>query len=236
MVLVEESGSFIVLEGVDGSGKSTQKELLIRYLEDNGIDWEYIHFPRYNGTVFGEKIAKYLRGDIEEHNPYYIATLYANDRYKTKSELEKWLSEEKVIICDRYVYSCLAYQGSQISEETSNRIYLSERERFLDWVWNYEFMQNKIPRPDIVFYLDATMDLIEESIRKKKKENRDYLDGGEDIFERVDFLEDVDKLYKEIFDGLKESEVVDYSKENGVKDVKEVNNQIINTLQREGIL
>ena len=86
---------FVVIEGLDGSGKSTQLKKLKAYLEDKEIKYKYLHFPRTDSPFFGELIAKFLRGelgDIDKVNPYLVALIYAGDRNDSKQQIEKWLS------------------------------------------------------------------------------------------------------------------------------------------------
>jgi len=74
---------FIVLEGVDGSGKSTQIAALRKMFSEQGIESKYLHFPRFDAPYFGELIARFLRGElgsIEQVDPYVVALLYAEDR------------------------------------------------------------------------------------------------------------------------------------------------------------
>ena len=102
---------FIVLEGVDGSGKSTQIAKLREMFAQKGIESEYLHFPRFDAPYFGDMIARFLRGElgsIEQVDPYVVALLYAGDRKDAATMIRQWLAEGKVVICDRYVYSNIA--------------------------------------------------------------------------------------------------------------------------------
>ena len=104
--------SFIVIEGLDGSGKSTQLKLLKKYLDTKNISYKYLHFPRTEEGIFGDLVARFLRGDlgkIGEVNPYLVGLIYAGDRESAKTEINSWIDDDKLVIIDRYVYSNMAF-------------------------------------------------------------------------------------------------------------------------------
>ena len=85
---------FVVIEGLDGSGKSTQLKKLRAYLTENKIDYEYLHFPRTDSRIFGDLVARFLRGelgDIDTVNPYLIALIYAGDRNDAKEMINSMI-------------------------------------------------------------------------------------------------------------------------------------------------
>ena len=105
--------SLIVLEGLDGAGKSTQIDLLQQLLASRGLRYEYLHFPRFDAPIYGELIARFLRGElgaVDAVDPYVVALLYAGDRADAAPVIRRWLDEGKFVILDRYVYSNVAYQ------------------------------------------------------------------------------------------------------------------------------
>ena len=98
----------IVLEGLDGSGKSTQVKLLREYLQKISPRVTYIHFPRYDAPVYGDLIARFLRGDfgsIDEVHPQLVALLFAEDRHGAVPEILEGLEDGGIVLLDRYVYS-----------------------------------------------------------------------------------------------------------------------------------
>lgn len=142
----------IVLEGIDGSGKSTQFKLTGEKLDRMGVKHMSVKFPRYE-TPSGMNIRRYLSGEFGEKpgdvNPYAASALYAVDRYASfKSEWGKFYEEEKegVILLDRYTPSNAVHQGAKLEK--------SERPAFYDWLADFEFRMMGLPRPDAVLILD----------------------------------------------------------------------------------
>lgn len=172
---------FIVLEGVDGSGKSTQIAKLRQILDKAGVANEYIHFPRFDAPFFGALIARFLRGElgsVEQVDPYIVAMLYAGDRHDAKRLIDGWLAEGKVVICDRYVYSNIGYQCAKIADQEG-------RDRLTEWIFDLEYNHFAIPRPDVSLFLDVPFAFTERKLQEVRTgDDRDYLNGGKDIHEQ----------------------------------------------------
>lgn len=173
---------FIVLEGVDGSGKSTQIANLQAMLSEQGIATEYLHFPRFDAPYFGDLIARFLRGElgsVEQVDPYIVAMLYAGDRRDAAQMIRGWLDEGKVVICDRYVYSNIGYQCAKVEDE-------AERERLREWILSLEYDYFSIPRPDVSLFLDVPEVFTERKLKQEVREGDDraYLHGKKDIHEQ----------------------------------------------------
>ena len=170
---------FIVLEGVDGSGKSTQIAKLREMFAQQGIPTEYLHFPRFDAPYFGELIARFLRGElgsIEQVDPYIVAMLYAGDRRDAAAMIRGWMNEGKVVICDRYVYSNIGYQCAKVAD-------VEEREKLRKWILSLEYDYFAIPRPDVSLFLDVPFAFTERKLLQEQREGDDraYLNGKKDI-------------------------------------------------------
>ena len=116
----------IVLEGLDGAGKSTQVKMLREYLQSVCPKVDYIHFPRYDAPVYGELISKFLRGDfgtIQSVHPQLVALLFAEDRREAAPMIRKAIEEGSTVLLDRYVYSNIAYQCATLKRRSSGNGY-----------------------------------------------------------------------------------------------------------------
>lgn len=171
---------FIVLEGLDGAGKSTQIRMLREMLSARGIDSEYVHFPRFDAPVYGELIARFLRGElggVEQVDPYIVALLFAGDRADMAPKIRAWEQEGKVVIVDRYVYSNIGYQCAKIADAEG-------RAALHRWILDTEYGYFGIPRPDISLFLDVPFAFTVNSLTQTRAgEDRSYLNGATDIHE-----------------------------------------------------
>ena len=169
-----------MLEGLDGAGKSTQITKLRDMFRAQGVESEYLHFPRFDAPIYGELIARFLRGDlgsVESVNPYLVALLYAGDRADAATTIRQWLGEGKVVIVDRYVYSNIGYQCAKIADST-------ERNRLREWILHTEFEKFGIPKPNLSLFLDVPFAFTERKLSEVREgEDREYLQGGKDIHE-----------------------------------------------------
>lgn len=171
---------FIVLEGLDGAGKSTQIQRLRTFLEEGGTATEYLHFPRFDAPVYGDLIARFLRGEFgsaEQVNPYLVALLYAGDRAEAADTIRGWLAQGKAVVLDRYVYSNIGYQCAKLSDA-------GERRKLARWILDLEYGHFGIPRPDRSLFLDVPFAFTERKLSETREgDDRSYLQGGRDIHE-----------------------------------------------------
>jgi len=203
----------IVIEGLDGAGKSTQIAMLKEWFTEKRLQCRYLHFPRTEAPYFGELIASFLRGeygDINHVDPYLVAMLYAGDRKDAAPMIEAWLSEKYYVILDRYTYSNIAYQCAKTSS-------LSESEMLQEWILKLEFEHFAIPKPDINIFLDVPFRFTEQKLSDKREgEDRSYLRGSQDIHESsLEFQRRVRETYLSVALKDKSLQVVNCQDENG---------------------
>jgi dTMP kinase len=171
---------FIVLEGLDGAGKSTQLKNISELLRSRGADYEYLHFPRFDSPVYGELIARFLRGElggIDEVDPYIVALLFAGDRADAAPMIKRWLSEGKFVVTDRFVYSNIAFQCAKYDDPT-------QRDALKQWILDLEFGYNRLPRPDVSVFLDVPLGFVADRLTAERGgDDRTYLNGAKDIHE-----------------------------------------------------
>jgi dTMP kinase len=188
--LKKQKGRLIVIEGGDGSGKSTQAQILVSFLKKRKIMVKYFDFPQYYKTFHGQTVARYLRGEfgtLDNISPYLASLAYALDRLSAKEQMEDFLKKGAVIIANRYTPSNMAYQGARFSNE-------KEREKFFQWLYELEYKINKIPKENLVIYLYVPWEIGVELTEKKGE--RQYLLGKEDIHEKnIDFRKKVEQMY-----------------------------------------
>ena len=184
----------VVLEGLDGAGKSTQVKKFKAYLEQRCPDLEYIHFPRYDAPVYGPLISRFLRGDfgeLDKVHPQLVALLFAEDRHGAAAAIRGTLARGGTVLLDRYVYSNIAYQCAKLSSE-------QEAEDLRKWIFDTEYGDFSLPRPDLNIFLDVPIGFVEKNLSESREgdDNRSYLAGASDIHEAdISFQMRVREMY-----------------------------------------
>ena len=156
---------FIVLEGLDGAGKSTQIRMLRQLLAERGVESEYVHFPRFDAPVYGELIARFLRGEfggVNEVDPYLVALLFAGDRAAAGPQIRAWIAEGKAVVLDRYVYSNVGFQCAKLPAG-------ERRDRLAQWTLDLEFGYNDLD------YLQGSRDIHEDALDLQRRVREVYL-------------------------------------------------------------
>lgn len=188
-----KKGQLIVIEGVDGSGKTTQTNLLISYLKSKNIPVMLVDFPQYEG-FYGQIVAKYLRGEfgsIQQTSPFLISIIFALDRSTIKDKMIEFLKNGGTIVANRYATSNMAHLAANMEDE-------NKQKEFLDWIQELEYGQMKLPKEDTVVYLYMPWQLATKLSEQKLEtgNHHDYLQGKFDIHEKdIQHRRETEEIY-----------------------------------------
>ena len=156
-------GKLIVIEGLDGSGKATQANLLFERLERNNHKVKKVTFPDYKSDS-SAPVRMYLAGKLSDRpdgvNAYAASSFYAVDRYISyKTGWEEFYNDGGIVVADRYTTSNGVHQCSKLPQEEWNG--------FMDWLYDYEYKKVGIPKPDAVIYLDMSPEVSQKLMSKR---------------------------------------------------------------------
>ena len=165
-------GKLIVIEGTDGSGKSTQFRRMSEHLEKDGIAFRHLVFPRYTEES-SALIRMYLGGQFGDKptdvNAYAASAFYAVDRFASyKMDWGQWYEQGGVVLSDRYTTSNAVHQASKEAPEN--------REAYLHWLYDFEYNKMGLPRPDLTIYLDVPTDFTEKLLRHREQDTNTTAD------------------------------------------------------------
>ncbi len=188
---MQPRGKLIVFEGIDGSGKRTQLDLLANEFRRRGADFRQVSFPNYGGW-YGKLVGQFLNGEfgpLAAVDPHFSALLYALDRRESKSEIESALAAGKIVLADRYVASNLAHQGARVAPE--------KRRNFLAWLKQLEYEVHALPVEDLVIYLRVSVAQAHRLVGQKA--SRDYTKARHDLQESdLAHLDTAAQVYDEL--------------------------------------
>lgn len=205
--------SFLVIEGLDGSGKSTQLKLLREYLEQHAVPYRYLHFPRLEEGIYGELVARFLRGEMgsnDQVDPYLVALIFAGDRADASETIRQWMEDGNLVIVDRYVYSNIAFQCAKLASR-------EEQNRLRDWILEFEFGYNHLPKPDLNLYLNVPIEFTRRQLKNPRNgEDRAYLKGERDIHEEnLGFQEQVRQVYLSLQEYVEDLKIINCTDASG---------------------
>ncbi|HXM97442.1 MAG TPA: thymidylate kinase [Candidatus Dormibacteraeota bacterium] len=184
-------GKLIAVEGIDGSGKRTQVQLLERSLLAKGYGVYSTGFPQYD-SWFGSMVGKFLNGEmgsLENVDPHFTALLYAGDRFEAKNKIEDALNAGKIVLADRYVGSNLAHQVARAPAE--------KRLEFRQWIEHLEYGIYGLQRESLVLYLRVPPREAQALVTRKRA--REYTEAKHDLLEAsLRHLEDAAGMYDQL--------------------------------------
>ena len=166
-------GKFIAIDGLDGSGKGTQSELLVKRLESEGKRVRVLSFPVYesDSSIF---VRMYLEGKLgskpSDTNAYAASMFFAADRYVSyKTDWKKDIDDpDTIVVANRYTTANAVHQLSKLPQ--------SEWESFLAWLWDFEFGKLGLPEPDLVLYLELPPKLSLSLVRSRSDSTGQKMD------------------------------------------------------------
>ena len=221
-------GKLIVLEGIDGSGKSTQYRMLKERFEREGIPFVSTVFPRYESES-SALIRLYLGGAFGDKpsdvNACAAAAFFAVDRYASyKQDWGRLYEEGGLILSDRYSTSNAVHQGCKVPE--------AELPAFFDWLYDFEHVRLALPKPDLVIYLDVDLDTSVARIRRRAQKNH----TSADIHEK-----DVDYLRACLRTGRLAAEHygwqrIDWQRGGAEREKQEKNDEVFEIIKNSGLI
>jgi len=186
-------GRLIAIEGIDGSGKRTQMDLLHSAIAagEGGHSVHSTGFPQYD-SWFGKMVGQFLNGELgalEAVDPHFTALLYAGDRFEAKPKIEAALNEGKIVLIDRYIGSNLAHQTARVVPE--------KRDEFRRWIEHLEYGIYELPREDLILYLRVPPAEAQKLVAQKSK--RSYTNAKQDLLEAsLRHLQDAAAMYDQL--------------------------------------
>ncbi len=191
----QKRGFFVVVDGTDGSGKTTQVELLVKRAQEEGFKVSVFDFPQY-GSPSAWFVEQYLNGkfgSLDEVGPYEAAVFYAVDRDATKREIKDALQAGRLVISNRYVTANMGHQGAKIKDK-------DKRQKFFQWLDKFEYEILGIPRPDLNIILHVPAEIAQSLVDKKGY--RGYVGGKKrDLHEsNLEHLKLAEQVYLQMAD------------------------------------
>ena len=207
-------GKLIVIEGLDGSGKSTQLELLPEGLKSIGIDSQTVSFPNYESDS-SALVKMYLAGEFgkkpDDVNAYAASTFYAVDRYASyKTGWGEYYESGGTVVAGRYTTSNAVHQASKLPRD--------KWEDFLSWLYDFEYKKIGIPKPDLVIFLDMPIDVSQKLMSKRYSENGGKKDIHESDVEYLNHCRD-SALFTAEFSGWK---IISCAKDGEARSIEEI--------------
>ncbi len=221
------SGKLIIIEsGSDASGKATQTKILYERLINEGYNVKKVEYPNYESNS-SALVKMYLNGDFGKNatdvDPYIASTFYAVDRYASyKTEWEEFYKNGGIILADRYTTSNMVHQASKMDEK--------DRDKYLDWLFDYEYNFYKIPKPNGVIFLDVPVEISQELMKNRK--NKINGDSKKDIHES-----DIKYLKKSYNNSIYIANKYDWIKincviNNNLRSIEDINDEIYENVKK----
>ena len=211
-------GKLIVIEGTDGSGKSTQFRLLTQRLTEEGQTFQKLVFPQYSEPS-SALIRMYLGGEFGQNaadvNAYTASVFFAVDRFASyKKVWQQWYEEGGLIVSDRYTTSNAVHQASKEPAE--------KQQEFLQWLYDLEYNRMGLPQPDLVIYLDVPTDFTEKMMRRREQDTNTHADIHEQDLAYLATCRRTGKAAAEYYGWT----VIQCVKDGAMRSIEDIHNEI----------
>ena len=205
-------GKLVVIEGIDGSGKSTQVKLLFNYLKQEKTKVKLMNFPRYD-QFYGDLCGRMLKGEFGgiKLSPYLTSLPYAMDRLMARDEINKWLEKGYLVLMDRYTTSSLVHQGAKFSGK--------KQDKFIEWLLKMEYEVNKMPKEELVIFLDVSVKFSQKLM--KSRGSKVYVKGVD-----VRYQEETFGLYKKLVEKYEHWKKIECVRGERLLDKKKIHEKI----------
>ena len=218
-------GRLIAIEGIDGSGKRTQLDLLSKALEASGNRVYSTGFPQYH-SWFGKMVGQFLNGELgalDAVDPHFTALLYAGDRYEAKPDIDAALNQGRIVLIDRYIGSNLAHQTARVAPE--------KRDDFRRWIEHLEYNIYDLPREDLILYLRVPPAEAQKLVARKSQ--RSYTNAKQDLLESsLRHLQDAAAMYDQLAQRAPWVTIECFdSKNHTMRSVNEIASEVLSSVQ-----
>jgi dTMP kinase len=226
LMTTNKEGKFIVIDGTDGSGKTTQLELLKANLEKSGYRVAVADFPQYNTKSAGA-VEEYLSGkygQADEVGPYKASIFYAVDRYDASFKIRAWLKDGQIVLANRYTSANMGHQGGKIAEP-------AERKNFFNWLYDLEYNIFAIPKPDLSLILHVEPEISQSLAKQRARE--DWSGKTKDIHEdNLEHLKKAAAVYREIATDLPGFTLINCTKNGQILSREEISSLVWQTTKK----
>ncbi|AYD39104.1 thymidylate kinase [Clostridium fermenticellae] len=223
---MNKKGKLIVIEGCDGSGKATQTQMLYNRFVDEKFNVRKVEYPNYKSDS-SALVKMYLNGTFgtkpEDVNSYVASTFYAVDRFASyKTDWKDFYDNGGIVIADRYTTSNMIHQASKINDKLA-------KDKFLNWLWNFEFNLFSLPVPDCVIFLDMPPEYSFDLMKDRK--NKINGENIKDIHERdINYLKKSYDNSKYVADKYAWN-IIDCIENSRIKSIQKIHNDVYKTLR-----
>ena len=211
-------GKLIVIEGTDGSGKSTQFRLLSQHLEADNTEFKHIVFPRYDQES-SALIRMYLGGEFgskpSDVNAYAASSFYAVDRFASyKMDWGEFYEAGGLVLSDRYTTSNAVHQTSKEKPE--------DQEAFLQWLYDFEYGKLGLPKPDLTIYLDVPTNFTEKLLRHREQDTNTKADIHEKDMQYLATCRQTGRQAAQFYNWT----VIQCVKDGAMRSIEDIHNEI----------